>query len=275
MGFMPALKKIIAKLPKERQSLFFSATMPPNIVELSERLLYQPVRVNVTPKSSSVKSIDQQLVMVEKGGKVAALLEIVSAPDAFRAIVFTRTKRGANLVAEKLQKNGVKSAAIHGNKSQAARQRALEGFKSGDVHVLVATDLAARGIDVDSVSHVINYDLPNEPESYVHRIGRTGRAGATGVAISFCSSAERSELRAIEDLIGKKIPLAANQPAPSAIDQSETSGSSNSRRSSPRRQPQRSTRTGSSTREFSSARASSTKTRSRTGSQSHARRASR
>jgi ATP-dependent RNA helicase RhlE len=212
MGFMPALKKIIAKLPEDRQSMFFSATMPPDIVELSDRLLYQPVQINVTPKSSSVKNIQQQVIMVEKAGKQALLQTILSDSEVVRAIVFTRTKRGANLVSEKLQKKGIASAAIHGNKSQGARQRALEAFKSNDVRILVATELAARGIDVDGVSHVINFDLPNEPESYVHRIGRTGRAGANGMAISFCSSGERSELRAIEDLIGKQIPLAPNHP---------------------------------------------------------------
>jgi ATP-dependent RNA helicase RhlE len=210
MGFLPDLKRIIAKLPDQRQSLFFSATMPPNIVELSQRLLYQPVSVNVTPKERSVQRIEQQVMFVEKNGKQSLLQSLLAAPEVDSAIVFTRTKRGANQVAERLQRSGVHSAAIHGNKSQSARQRALGDFKSGSVRVLVATDLAARGIDVDGVTHVYNFDLPNEPESYVHRIGRTGRAGASGVAVSFCSSAEREELRAIEKLIGHKVPIVSS-----------------------------------------------------------------
>jgi ATP-dependent RNA helicase RhlE len=226
MGFLPDLKRIIAKLPADRQSMFFSATMPPNIVELSQRLLDDPVSVNVTPKSTSVERIEQQVLFVEKNGKQSLLQEVLKGPDVDSAIVFTRTKRGANMVAERLKNSGVKSAAIHGNKSQAARQRALEAFKTGNIRVLVATDLAARGIDVDGVTHVINFDLPNEPESYVHRIGRTGRAGASGMALSFCSSAEREDLRAIEKLIGKKVPFAPNQPAPQpATANRELSGS--------------------------------------------------
>lgn len=213
MGFLPDLKRIIAKLPEDRQSLFFSATMPPKIVELSQRLLFEPVSVNVTPKSTSVERIQQQVLFVEKSGKQPLLQNILAGQDVDSAIVFTRTKRGANVVAERLQNSGIKAAAIHGNKSQAARQRALDAFKSKSIRVLVATDLAARGIDVDGVTHVINFDLPNEPESYVHRIGRTGRAGAEGIALSFCSSAEREDLRAIEKLIGKKVPPAPNQPA--------------------------------------------------------------
>lgn len=217
MGFLPDLKRIIAKLPEDRQSLFFSATMPPNIVELSQSLLYEPVRVNVTPKSTSVARIDQQVLFVEKSGKQSLLQSILSGPEVDSAIVFTRTKRGANQVAERLKQSGVNSAAIHGNKSQSARQRALGAFKSRNIRVLVATDLAARGIDIDGVTHVINYDLPHEPESYVHRIGRTGRAGASGMALSFCSSAEREDLRAIEKLIGHKVPLAPNQPASRSV----------------------------------------------------------
>lgn len=223
MGFLPDLKRIIAKLPEKRQSMFFSATMPPNIVELSQRLLYDPISVNVTPKSTSVERIEQQVMFVEKNGKQSLLQNILAGPDVDSAIVFTRTKRGANMVAERLKNCGVNSAAIHGNKSQAARQKALEAFKSGAIRVLVATDLAARGLDVDGVTHVINFDLPNEPESYVHRIGRTGRAGASGIALSFCSSAEREDLRAIEKLIGKKVPLAPNQPASQPASTNRTS----------------------------------------------------
>ncbi|MCP4191426.1 MAG: DEAD/DEAH box helicase [Planctomycetaceae bacterium] len=206
MGFLPALKKIIAKLPKERQSLFFSATMPPNIRDLSERLLFNPVSVNVTPKRSvSVAQIKQSVRMVDRSNKLALLRNVLADAAVERAIVFTRTKRGANNLARKLEKAGLFSAAIHGNKSQSARQKALEAFRRKQVSVLVATDVAARGIDIDGVTHVINFDMPVEAESYVHRIGRTGRAGAEGVAISFCTDDERSELHSIERLIGQKI----------------------------------------------------------------------
>jgi len=217
MGFLPDLKKIIKQLPENRQSLFFSATMPPNIIELSQRLLTNPTSVNVTPKSTSVERIEQQVYHVERDGKRDLLKTILTRPDVDRAIVFSRTKRGANMLAQKLLLSGIKAAAIHGNKSQGARQRALEAFRTKQVEVLVATDVAARGIDIDGVTHVINYDLPAEPESYVHRIGRTGRAGAAGLAISFCGSDERSDLHAIEKLIGQKIPLAPGQPAPPPV----------------------------------------------------------
>ncbi|QDV22756.1 DEAD/DEAH box helicase [Aureliella helgolandensis] len=212
MGFLPDLKRIINKLPDERQSLFFSATLPPKIRELSQSLLSNPVTVNVTPKSTSVERIEQRVFFVERNGKLPLLRETLQGPDVDRAIVFTRTKRGANMLSEKLCRSGIRAVAIHGNKSQSARTRALDGFRRKDVSVLVATDVAARGIDIDGVSHVVNYDMPVEPESYVHRIGRTGRAGADGIALSFCSSSEREELRAIEQLIGKRVPLAANQP---------------------------------------------------------------
>ncbi len=218
MGFLPDLRKIISKLPDQRQSLFFSATMPPKITELSKRLLRNPVSVNVTPRSTSVERIEQQVLFVERKDKLPTLRRILTAGDVDRAIVFSRTKRGANALANKLVRSGITAAAIHGNKSQGARQRALEAFRSNDVQVLVATDVAARGIDIDGVSHVINFDLPVEPEAYVHRIGRTGRAGADGVALSFCTPDERRELRAIEQLIGQKVPIATNQsqPEPSA-----------------------------------------------------------
>ena len=212
MGFLPDLNRIIKKLPRDRQSLFFSATMPPHITELSRKLLTDPISVNVTPKQTSVERIQQRLMLVEKSGKQRLLQKTLTEAGVDRAIVFTRTKRGANLVAERLGRDGIRAAAIHGNKSQGARQRALDAFRNGYVKVLVATDVAARGIDIDGVSHVINFDLPNEPESYVHRIGRTGRAGAEGIAISFCSRAERKELVAIEKLIGQTIPLPDGQP---------------------------------------------------------------
>lgn len=212
MGFMPALKQIISKLPVERQSLFFSATMPPKISELAQQLLSDPVRVNVTPKSPSVKRIEQNIVFVDRKKKLPLLHDMLSSDEVQRAIVFTRTKRGANVLAEKLGRKQVRAVAIHGNKSQSARQKALEAFRKNRVKVLVATDVAARGIDIAGVSHVFNFDLPNEPENYVHRIGRTGRAGAEGIAISFCCAAEREELKAIEEFISMRIPLAPNQP---------------------------------------------------------------
>lgn len=212
MGFLPDLKRIISHLPAERQSLFFSATLPPKIAQLSQRLLRDPVSVNIAPKSNSVEKIDQRVLFVERSGKQALLQQVLTAADVDRTIVFTRTKRGANGLTEKLVRSGIKATAIHGNKSQSARQRALGAFRGNQVQVLVATDVAARGIDIDGITHVINFDIPAEPESYVHRIGRTGRAGAEGIALSFCSASERGELRAIEKLIGRKVPLDANQP---------------------------------------------------------------
>ena len=212
MGFLPALKQIIAKLPKERQSMFFSATMPPNIRKLSQQLLFKPVSVDVTPKSSSVKSIQQSIKLVERSNKVNLLSDILKGPDVERAIVFTRTKHGANALVRKLGRVKIRAAAIHGNKSQNARQRALESFRQNEIPVLVATDVAARGIDIAGVSHVINFDIPSEPESYVHRIGRTGRAGAQGLAISFCTPEERDLLGAIEKLIGMKIRVSSRDP---------------------------------------------------------------
>jgi ATP-dependent RNA helicase RhlE len=206
MGFLPDLKRIIKELPEKRQSLFFSATMPPKIMELSSELLTRPARVNVTPKETSVERIAQKVLFVERGDRVALLRQLLVAPDVDRAIVFTKTKHGANGLAEKLGRRGIMAAAIHGNKSQGARQRALEAFRTKDVQVLVATDVAARGIDIDGVSHVFNFDLPTEPENYVHRIGRTGRAGAAGIAVTFCMSDDRSDLRDIERFIGRKIP---------------------------------------------------------------------
>lgn len=208
MGFLPALRKIIECLPKERQSLFFSATMPPKIRELSSRMLFNPVSVNVTPKTTSVKQIDQSVRIVKRETKVSDLRDVLTGDNVGRTIVFTRTKHGANALCRKLDRYGIQSAAIHGNKSQNARQRALEDFRKKRVMVLVATDVAARGIDIDGVTHVVNFDMPVEAESYVHRVGRTGRAGARGIAISFCTSDEQNELRAIEKLIGEKLRIA-------------------------------------------------------------------
>ena len=234
MGFLPDLKRIISRLPDKRQSLFFSATMPPKIVELAETLLTDPVSVDVTPEKTSVELIDQQVLFVERNGKLPLLREILNADDAKRTLVFTKTKRGANLLADKLVRIGIRATAIHGNKSQAARQRALEAFRNKQVSVLVATDVAARGIDIDGITHVINFDLPVDPESYVHRIGRTGRAGAAGIALTFCSSHEKRELRAIEQLIGMSIPPAENQPEPSSRKETPSTPSN----SGPKKRPQ-------------------------------------
>ena len=215
MGFLPDLKRIIRELPRDRQSLFFSATVPPKIRDLSQSLLIDPVSVNVTPKKKSVSLIDQQLMYVDRTEKIQTLVDIFRDQQVDQAIVFTRTKRGANMVMQRLERKRISAAAIHGNKSQNARQRALLAFRENRVQVLVATDVAARGIDIEGVTHVINYDVPTDPESYVHRIGRTGRAGAEGVAITLCTADERSELRDIERLIGAKIPLGEGQTEPS------------------------------------------------------------
>ena len=207
MGFLPDLKRIIKQLPRQRQSLFFSATLSPVITELSHQLLQNPISVNVTRRTSSVKKIDQRLVYIERSGKQKLLKKILRGDEVERALVFTKTKRMANQLSLQLVQSGIRATAIHGNKSQGARQRALEAFRRKQVQVLVATDVAARGIDIDNITHVVNYDLPVEPEAYVHRIGRTGRAGAEGIALSFCCGGERKELRAIERLIGQQITI--------------------------------------------------------------------
>ncbi len=209
MGFAPDMRKIVAKLPKIRQSLLFSATMPNSIAKLAADLLHQPARVEVTPQVVTVDRIEQRLFFVEAAQKRALLLTLLKDPALSRVIVFTRTKHHANRVSEYLEIAGIPSDAIHGNKSQNARQRALESLRSGEARVLVATDIAARGIDVDNVSHVINYELPNEPESYVHRIGRTARAGTSGIALSFCDRSERGFLRDIERLTKRPLLVEA------------------------------------------------------------------
>lgn len=201
MGFLPQLNKIIGMLPRERQSLFFSATMPPKIRDLAKELLFNPKTINVTPKTPSVAGIDQQIYMLSKKQKLPKLHEFLRDPEMERAIIFTRTKRGANLLSRKLDEAGFPTNAIHGNKSQAARQRTLEDFRQNRIQILVATDVASRGIDIDGITHVFNYDMPMEPECYVHRIGRTGRAGAKGVAISFCTAEDRQILRDVERLV--------------------------------------------------------------------------
>ncbi|MFN5345912.1 MAG: DEAD/DEAH box helicase [Bacteroidota bacterium] len=205
MGFIHDVKKVVAKLPEKRQTLFFSATMPLEIAELAKRILNNPKYVEVTPVSSTAELVKQELYFVNKSDKRDFLSDLLLEQPITSAIVFTRTKHGADRVARHLQKNGIKADAIHGDKSQNQRQNALNSFKSGQSRVLVATDIAARGIDIDNLSHVINYDIPNVAETYVHRIGRTGRAGAAGIAISLCDFEEQAYLRDIEKLIGKKI----------------------------------------------------------------------
>ena len=207
MGFIRDVRKIIGWLPKKRQTLLFSATMPQEIAELSQTLLREPVRVEVTPQSSTVDAIRQKLYRVEQADKKCLLQEVLQDKSLTSVLVFTNTKHRANRVAELLNSGGIAAMAIHGNKSQSARVLALGSFKAGTIRVLVATDIAARGIDVSGLPCVINYELPNVPETYVHRIGRTGRAGRPGLAISFCNREEEAYLRDIEKLIGKKIPV--------------------------------------------------------------------
>jgi ATP-dependent RNA helicase RhlE len=206
MGFIHDIRKIVAKLPSARQTLFFSATMPQAIAELAQVMLRDPVRVAVTPVASTVDTVAQRVIHVDRAGKAAALADLLQREPVDRALVFTRTKHGADKVVRGLAKAGISAQAIHGNKSQSQRERVLAAFRAGEVRTLIATDIAARGIDVDGISHVFNYDLPDVPESYVHRIGRTARAGATGIAISFCDAEEVSNLRAIERLIRLSIP---------------------------------------------------------------------
>jgi len=207
MGFINDVRKIVATLPKNRQTLLFSATMPREIADLAAKLLNNPIRVEVTPQATTVERIGQHVIHVPMAQKRHVMVDLLADQTMTRVIAFTRTKHGANKVTDHLNAAGVTSAAIHGNKSQGARQAALESFRAGKVRVLVATDIAARGIDIDGISHVINVDLPNVSESYVHRIGRTARAGKDGVAISLCDSEERAFLRDIEKLIGQKVPV--------------------------------------------------------------------
>ena len=217
MGFIHDVKKVIARLPKQRQTLLFSATMPQEIAELSKTILTNPVRVEVTPQSSTVDAIDQRLYKVDKANKKHLLQYILQDPSLDSVLVFTNTKHGADRVVKELGRHGIAAMAIHGNKGQTARVKALESFKSGEIRVLVATDIAARGIDVNELSCVVNYELPNVPETYVHRIGRTGRAGRSGIAISFCNFDELAYLKDIEKLIGKKVPVVENHPWPMEV----------------------------------------------------------
>ncbi|HMO04200.1 MAG TPA: DEAD/DEAH box helicase [Kiritimatiellia bacterium] len=212
MGFIPDVRRVIAKLPRQRHSLFFSATMPPVVAQLAKDLLNNPVEITIEPEKPTVDRIAQKVMFVDKQDKDTLLAELIRQHDMDRVIVFARTKHGADKVVKKLASSGITCAAIHGNKSQNARTNALAGFKTGKIRALVATDIAARGIDVDGVTHVINYELPEEPETYVHRIGRTARAGAEGDAIAFCAARERDQLRDIERLIRKSIPVDIHHP---------------------------------------------------------------
>jgi ATP-dependent RNA helicase RhlE len=212
MGFINDIKKVIAKLPAKRQTLFFSATAAPEIMKLANTILKDPIRVSVTPAATTAVLVQQSVYYVKRENKRLLLNHVLKNGTIEHVLVFTRTKRGADKVAKDLNNNGIKAEAIHGNKSQGARERALKGFKNRTIRVLVATDIASRGIDVDKLSHVINYEIPEQAETYVHRIGRTGRAGASGIALSFCAQEEMSYLRDINKLIKKNIDVVAKHP---------------------------------------------------------------
>jgi ATP-dependent RNA helicase RhlE len=237
MGFIHDIRRIVGKLPARRQTLFFSATMPREIEDLAKSMLRDPVRVAVAPQATTVERISQRVVFVDRAGKPALLADVLRSEPIDRALIFTRTKRGADRVVRDLGKRGLAAEAIHGNKSQNARERVLAAFRDGRVRTLVATDIAARGIDVEGISHVVNYDLPNIPESYVHRIGRTARAGADGVAISFCDGEERAYLRDIEQLIRMSIPASSQAGGPRPKPQQN--GSRQERRPRPDKPQQR------------------------------------
>ena len=222
MGFIHDVRRVIALLPRHRQTLFFSATMPREAQELADQLLRDPETVAVVPPATAVEKVDQEVYFVEKNDKRALLVDVLREAAMRRVLVFSRTKHGANRIAEHLVKNQIGAEAIHGNKSQNARERALAGFKTGRTRVLVATDIAARGIDIDDVTHVINFDIPEVPETYVHRIGRTARAGAAGMALSFCEAEERGDLRAIEKLTRQQIPVVEGHPYESRVPFSAT-----------------------------------------------------
>ena len=217
MGFIHDVKKILKWLPRKKQTMLFSATMPPEIAELVNSLLHDPVRVAVDPVSSPVEAIEQSVYFVDKNNKTKLLSHLIRELDVKNALVFTRTKHGANKVARDLAKAGITAAAIHGNKSQTARQQALADFKAGKIQCLVATDIAARGLDIEELSHVFNYNLPEVPETYVHRIGRTGRAGREGVAVAFCDFGEKPLLKDIEKLMGRTIPVVEGHPYPMVV----------------------------------------------------------
>lgn len=211
MGFINDIRKILKFLPDKRQNLLFSATLPPDITRLAGSFLRDPARVEVSPPSSTVEQIEQRVMFADRLDKPQLLIDQLSLPGMSRVLVFTRTKHGANRLVKQLAKAGIQASAIHGNKSQNNRRKSLAGFHSGEIGILVATDLASRGLDVENISHVFNFDLPHEPEVYIHRIGRTGRAGLSGTAVSFCDASEVADLRAIERLIGYKIPVDTKQ----------------------------------------------------------------
>lgn len=202
IGFVNDIKRVLTKIPAKRQTLFFSATMPPAIRKFASTILHKPVEISVTPVSSAAKTVQQSVYFVEKTEKAGLLVQLLQDSSIDRSLVFTRTKHGADKLVKQLARTGIYAAAIHGNKSQNARQRALEDFKQSKIRVLVATDIASRGIDIDELPHVVNYELPNVPETYVHRIGRTGRAGKDGIAVSFCDAEQRTDLKNIQKLIG-------------------------------------------------------------------------
>lgn len=212
MGFIHDIKKIIAKLPSKRQSLFFSATMPPEIVALSSKILGNPEKVTINPEQTTAEKVEQAVYFVGKNDKTKLLVHLLQTKAMDSVLVFSRTKHGADKIVKSLAKADIKAAAIHGNKSQSARQRALDNFKSGHTNILIATDIAARGIDVEELSHVVNFDLPNISETYIHRIGRTGRASASGIALSFCDGEERAYLRDIQKLIDQQIDVVNDHP---------------------------------------------------------------
>ncbi|WP_034923340.1 DEAD/DEAH box helicase [Gillisia sp. CAL575] len=214
MGFVHDVKKVIKKIPAKRQTLFFSATMPNSIIDLANSILNDPLKVSVTPVSSTAERIGQEVYFIDKTNKKNLLIDLLQGSEADRVLVFTRTKHGANKVVKDLIKVGIKAEAIHGNKTQNARQKALKNFKDKSTRVLVATDIAARGIDIDDLALVINYEIPNIAETYVHRIGRTGRAGASGKAISFCDFEEKAYLKDIQKLIDQKIPVIEDHKYP-------------------------------------------------------------
>ncbi|MGZ5286335.1 MAG: DEAD/DEAH box helicase [Flavisolibacter sp.] len=238
MGFIHDVKKVIRELPPQRQTLLFSATMPPQIAQLAASLLHQPVRVEVTPVSTTAERIDQSVYFVGKKDKLSLLVHLIDEQKIGRTLVFTKTKHGADKITRDLKKMNINAAAIHGNKTQSARESALLQFKNHRIKVLVATDIAARGIDVDELTHVINYDLPDVPETYVHRIGRTGRAGSSGIALSFCDVSERSSLKDINNLIGIKIP-AFPHPFENNMEEAQTQSAPNQQKRYGNREGQR------------------------------------
>jgi ATP-dependent RNA helicase RhlE len=236
MGFLPDIRKIYAMTPDNRQSMLFSATLPDEILRLTKSFLNDPVRVSVNPPASTVEKIDQRVLFVDRENKAALLESVLQDQSIDKALIFSRTKHGANKIVKNLSRARIKADAIHGNKSQAARMDALKQFRSGNVQVLVATDIASRGLDVEGITHVINYELPNEAESYVHRVGRTARAGATGVAISFCDAGEKGYLRQIEKTINREVSVVNDHPYHSeSIATKRTSGIGAGRKFSGRR----------------------------------------